>query len=49
MKPEECEAICRVVQNGDDQSTLDELDPPIEVDLTKEAKCWQCDNPWFNN
>lgn len=49
VKPEECEAICRVVQNGDDQSTLDELDPPIEVDLTKEAKCWQCDNPWFNN
>lgn len=49
VTPEECEGICLVVQNGYDPSALDGFDPPIEVDLTKEAKCWQCNNPWFNN
>lgn len=49
VTPKECEGICLVVQNGYDPSTLADFDPPIEVDLTKEAKCWQCDNPWFND
>lgn len=49
VTPEECEGICLVVQNGFDPSILDRFTPPIEVDLSQEAKCWQCDNPWLNS
>lgn len=49
VTPEECEGICLVVQNGFEPSILDKFTPHIEVDLSKEAKCWQCDNPWLNS